>query len=109
MDISKEAREKISRLQLIEQNMQQLMLQKQQLQAQAFELENALKQIGATEQAYKIIGNVMVAATKEDLKKDLTQKKEVIDLRLSNVEKQEKQLKERAQKLQEEVLSTMKK
>jgi len=85
------------------------MAQKQQFQSQLFELENALKELGTTSQAYKIIGNIMVASDKEALTKDLEQKKEIAELRISSIEKQEKQLKEKAKKIQEEVMGNMKK
>jgi prefoldin beta subunit len=108
MDIPKDAQEKIQRMQIIEQNLQQLLMQKQQFQSQLFELESALKELEGTKQAYKIVGNIMVAAEKEDLKKDVLQKKEIAELRVSSIEKQEQQLKDRAKKLQEEILSTIK-
>ena len=42
---------------------------------------------------------------KEDLTKDLESKKEIINLRIKTLEKQENQLKEKASELQIEVLS----
>lgn len=108
MDVPKEAQEKIQRMQLIEQNLQQLLMQKQQFQSQLFEFESALSEIEKTKQAYKIVGNIMVASDKETLKKDLAEKKELAELRVNNIEKQEQQLKDRAKKLQEEILSTLK-
>ncbi len=109
MDVNQDTQEKIQRLQLIEQNLQNFLAQKQQFQSQLFELENALKELETTSQAYKIIGNIMIASNKEDLKKDLGQKKEITELRISSIEKQEKQLKDKAKKIQEEVMGSMKK
>ncbi|MBI2565262.1 prefoldin subunit [Candidatus Woesearchaeota archaeon] len=101
--------DKIQQLQLIEHNMQSIMSQKQQFQSQIIEIDNALKEINSTEKAYKIVGNIMVLTSSEDLKKDLSQKKELSQLRVQAFEKQEKKLKEQAQKLQEEVLQSLKK
>jgi prefoldin beta subunit len=109
MEIAKETQESISKLQLIEQNVQQLLMQKQQFQAQLFELESALKEIDKTEDAFKIVGNVMIKADKAALKQELSQKKELIDLRLKSIDKQEKQLKDKAESLQKEVMSKLKK
>lgn len=109
MEVNQDTQEKIQRLQIIEQNLQNFMAQKQQFQSQLFELENAIKELGTTTQAYKIIGNIMVASDKEVLTKDLEQKKEIAELRISSIEKQEKQLKEKAKKIQEEVMGNMKK
>ncbi|MEM4263582.1 MAG: prefoldin subunit [Candidatus Woesearchaeota archaeon] len=106
---SKEAQENIGRLQLMEQQAQTLVMQRQQFQTQLFELENALKELGVTETAFKIIGNIMVSSKKDALEKELKQKKEIVELRIKNVETEEKKIREKAKKLQEEVLSALKK
>lgn len=106
--MTKETEEKIGRMQLLEQNIQNLMLQKQQFQSQLVEVNSALEELEKAETAYKIIGNVMVLSKKDDLKKDLGSKKEMVDLRINAIEKQEEELKEKAKKLQSEVLSEMK-
>jgi prefoldin beta subunit len=108
MEVGKEAQQKIQQLQILEQNLQAFLLQRQQLQTQLIEIESALKELKDTKEAYKIIGNIMVSSKKEDLEKDLTQKKETAELRIKTLEKQEKTIKERAKKLQQEVLSSMK-
>lgn len=105
---TKEQQEKIQQLQLIEQNLQNLLSQKQQFQSQMFELDGAIKELESTPQAYKIIGGIMVLTEKDKLKKDLSEKKELVELRISSIEKQEKQFKDRAKGIQEEVLSLMK-
>ena len=106
-EISKESEEKISQLQLLEQSMQNLLMQKQQFQLQQVEIESALKELEKVEEAYKIVGNIMVLSTKADLKDDLSSKKEIIGLRIKNMEKQESQLRDKASKLQNEVLKEM--
>lgn len=105
---TKDQQEKIQQLQLIEQNLQNLLAQKQQFQSQMFELDGALKEIDASPQVYKIVGGIMVLTEKEKLKKDLSEKKELVELRISSIEKQEKQFKDKAKTIQEEVLALMK-
>jgi prefoldin beta subunit len=109
MELSPEAQEGISKLQLIEQNVQALLTQKQQFQAQLFEVESALKEIEKSDESYKIVGNVMIRTDKTALKAELNSKKEIIDLRLKNIDKQEKQLREKAETLQKDVMSKIKK
>lgn len=109
MNIDKETQQKIQELQLIEQNMQSFMLQKQNFQAQLSEIESAIKETGKSKDAYKIIGNIMVKADKKDIEKDLKQKKEMLDLRIKNIEKQEEKLKDKATELQKEVMKEMEK
>ncbi len=99
---------KISRMQLLEQNIQNFLMQKQQFNAQLVEVNSALEEIEKTDTAYKIIGNVMVLSKKEDLKKDLQSRREMAELRIKAIEKQENEIKEKAKKLQQEVLSEMK-
>lgn len=107
-EISKETEQKIAQLQMHEQSLQNILMQKQQFQAQLIETESALKELEATKEAYKIVGNIMVASKKEDLKKDLESKKETVTLRIKMLEKQENQIKEKAKKIQEEVSKKIK-
>ena len=106
--VDKETEQKISQLQLYEQSMQTILMQKQQFQSQSIEIDSALKELKETKEAYKIIGNIMVASNKEDLTKELVSKKETSDLRLKTLEKQETQIREKAKKLQEEVSKNIK-
>ena len=101
--------EKIQQLQMIEQGMQSFLAQKQQFQAQVAEIDSALKELNKTEDSYKIVGNIMVKKDKEELIKDLKSKKETFELRLKTLEKQEKQMKDKAERMQKEVLSKLKK
>lgn len=108
MALTKEAQEDLNQLQLIEQNVHAIALQKQQFQSQLFEFETALKELETAEKAYKIVGNIMVSSEKSELKKDLTQKKEIVDLRIKSLERQEKDLKDREKKLRDRVLGSLK-
>ena len=95
-------------LQILEQSIQNLLLQKQQFSGQLLEMENAFKEIQRVEHAYKIVGNIMVLAKQSDLVEDITQKKELLTLRIQSLEKQEKKIREKAQQLQEEVMQKLK-
>jgi prefoldin beta subunit len=106
--MEKDAEEKIGQLQLIEYNMHQLSSQRQQFHNQLLELESALNELNNKEKAYKIVGNIMVEMPAKDLQTDLTEKKERVELRIKHLEKQEKQLKEKAEQLQGEVMQAMK-
>lgn len=106
--MDKKTQEKIQTLQLLEQNLQNLLLQKQQFQSQLVEIESALSELGKSKEAYKIIGNIMVSSDKETLENDLKEKQGIFGIRIKSIEKQEDSIKERAKKLQEEVLSEMK-
>ena len=110
MKMNKETEQSIAQLQLIEQNVTNLSMQRQAFQGKLLEIENALKETEKTSgPAYRIIGNIMVASTKEEIKKDLESKKEMFELRIKSFEKQEKQFKEKAEQLQSSVLKELKK
>jgi len=105
----KDTQTKIEQLQILEQNIQNFSMQKQQFQSQVIEIDNALSEIKkGPEKVYKIISNVMILSEKDPIKKELESKKEVIGLRIKAVDKQTDQLKEKASKLQQEVLEKLK-
>lgn len=107
--MEKATQEKIEQLQMLEQSMQSFMIQKQQFQAQLIEIESALKELEGAEKAYKIVGNIMISAEKDALKKDLQEKKDRIELRIKTLEKQEGTIKDKASSMQSEVLKKLKK
>ena len=70
-----EVSDKMSKLQLFEQNIQQIGAQKQQFQAQLFEVDSALEEASKSEELYKIVGGIMVRVSRDALKSDLEQRK----------------------------------
>lgn len=100
---------KVSQLQVLQQNLQNLLMQKQQLESQLVELNSALTELKTTEKAYKIMGKIMVASSKDDLSHNLTERKEVINIRIKNITKQEESLKKNLEKLQKEVVAELQK
>jgi len=106
--MKKQTEDKIREMQIIEQSLQNVMMQKQSFQAQLIELESALEEMEKSSEHYKIVGSIMVKSEKESLKKDLNSKKEMLELRIKNLEKQEMQFKDSAEKLQAELLNELK-
>jgi prefoldin beta subunit len=99
----------IAQLQLLQQNLQNVMVQKQQFQQELMELESALKELDNTEKSYQIVGKLMIAKDKEVLKKDLLDRQEVVNLRIKSFDQQEKQFKESLEEIQKKALEEMKK
>lgn len=108
-DMPEETQGKIRQLQMREQELRQLQMQKQTFQLQMMEIESALKELQGAKEAYKIIGSVMVLTKKEDLEKDLDEKKETTELRISSLQKLEAKTREKAETLQKDVMASMKK
>jgi len=100
--------EKVSKLQMMEHNLQALDQQRQQMQAQLFEIDSAISALEGATSAYRIVGSVMVNAQPADVRKELQQRKEVMEVRLQSIEKQEEKLRSSAKDLQDDVMKALK-
>jgi len=108
--MDKKVEEQIGELQNLEQNLQHMAMQKQVLQTQLMEIDNALEEIGKNpKKLFKIAGPLIVESSKDVLEKDLNSKKEMISIKLKNIDKQENKLRQRAKDAQAKVLSSMQK
>ena len=99
--------EKIGQLQMYEQSLQNILMQKQQFQSQLSEIDSALKEMESSTETYRIVGNIMVLTKKEDLKKELEEKNSSVKLRITTLEKQEDSIREKAKSLQTEIMKNM--
>ena len=102
-----ETEKKINKLQLLEQSLQTFLMQKQQFQTQLIEIDSALNELKTAKESYKIVGDIMINADKEELIKELTERKEKVELRIKTLEKQEAELKEKATTMQKEVMKKL--
>ena len=110
MKVSKEVEKKIMELQIMEQNLQNIISQKQSFQGQFLEVENAVNELKNTkDDVYKVIGSVMVKSSNEKLLKELEEKKEILELRIKNIDKQEKNIREKANEMQKDVMKAIEK
>lgn len=107
--IPKEMQDKIAELQLLQQRLNLFANQKQVFQIQQIEVESALKELEkAKSPVYKLVGEILIEKSPEDLKKELEEKKNDVDIRIKSLEKQEEKTKERALELQKEVTDKLK-
>jgi len=107
--MDKELQEKIAKLQALEQSMQQYVMKRQQFAQKRLEVDSALKEIEKAPEMYKIVGNIMVRTDKESLTRELNDRKEMADLRIKTLEKQESKLSERVEELKTQVMKELKK
>jgi prefoldin beta subunit len=105
--MDEQMQEKIGQIQLIQQNLENFSNQRQQFQIQQTEIETALSELNTTTQSYKIIGNIMVLTDRDKLKKELEEKKEMLTIRISTIEKQEDKMRVKAEEIQQEVMKTL--
>ncbi|MBI2573299.1 prefoldin subunit [Candidatus Woesearchaeota archaeon] len=100
---------KVQQLQLLQQNIENLALQKQQFSSQLTELDCALGNLSNTSQSYRIIGKLMIATSSVSLQKELEEKHDILRLRLENVEKQEENLTKNMEQVQKDVVAELRK
>ncbi len=108
-NLDEKTQQQIQEMQVLEQNFQQLMMQKQAFTAEVNETNYALDEIKKAEgDLFKIVGNqVIIKKSKEDLQKDLNHKKELLETRMKNIEKQEKEFSDKLESLREEVMKKL--
>jgi len=106
----KDQNESIQEMQLLEQNLQNLILQKQAFSMELSETQSALKEIeNADDDVFKIIGQLMIKTDKSKTKEELSDKERIINMRVKTIEKQEKSLTEKLEELREEIMKSIKK
>ncbi len=100
---------KIAQLQLLQQNLQNILAQKQQMDSQLVELDSALAELKTTNQAYKIVGKLMIASSKDVLIAGLQQQREIVEVRIKHFTKQQEKLKSQIDETQQDVVTELKK
>ena len=110
MELSDAEREEIMKFQQIQQQTQVLLMQKQNVQMQTAEIENALKEIEKTKdkEVFEVVGNVMIKKDKKMLQDSLKEKKDILELRISALDKQTNKLAEQATALQKKLANLFK-
>lgn len=102
-----ETQKKLEQMQLIEQQVQNLSSQKQEFQVRLSQSNSAMEHLEGKDDAYKIVGSLMVKEKADKLRRDLEKETKALSMKIEKLEKQEDKLGEKAQKLQKEVLKNM--
>ncbi len=99
-------REQLARYDQAQQNLQAVLAQKQQVELELGETEKALEELGKasdSESIYKFAGNLLVRVKKEDVLKELNEKKELANTRKMVLAKQESRFRESLKDLQTKI------
>lgn len=106
-ELSPQLQNKIAQYQQLQQQIQVVSSQKFQLEAQLRDTERALTELKNSPSditIFKNVGNLLVEARDKDkVNEELGEKKETIDIRIKALDRQEKQLVEKYQSLQQEL------
>lgn len=98
-----QVQERLLRLQQVQQTLQTVVTQKQQLELDLTETEQALSELEKLDETaiiYKSIGSLLVKAEKVKVTTELTERKELLNTRISVLGKQEERLRTQAKDLQ---------
>src|SRR5678816_3387687 len=99
-------REQLSRLLQLQQNLQDIMMQKKQLEAESVEKKKTtekIKKSGEDEEIYKSVGPLLIKTKKDDTLKELDEKKDLSNTRLVVLGKQETRVKENLKEVENKI------
>lgn len=100
---------KIQEMQILEQNLQNLLMQKQAFQMEASETASALKELESSgDEVFKIVGQLMIKTEKSKIKEELQSKSKLLELRNKTISSQEETLTEQLEKTREELMNSNK-
>jgi len=99
--------EKVEEHQILEQNLQNLLVQKQTFQIELSETSSALREIeNSKDEIFKIVGQLMIRTDKEKTKDELSNREKILEMRLKSIEKQEDALTGKLEKLRDEFIAS---
>ena len=104
-------KEQIARLQQLQQNLQAIMMQKQQIELEIVETDRALEELSKTNTAdsiYKAAGPLLIKSEKDTVEKELSEKKELANTRVMVLGKQESRVKENLKEVENKINQMLK-
>jgi prefoldin beta subunit len=103
--------QRLLRLQQLQQTFQSIATQKQQVELELAELEQALTEVQKLEKAatiYKTIGSILVKKEKDKIITDLNERKELLTMRVTVLGKQDERLRSQLKDLQTKLQQDLK-
>lgn len=102
MELSDEEKNTIIQFQVATQQLKAILEQKESLRLQSLLVDSALEELSKSKQktGYKIVGSIMVLKPINELKKELDETKENLNLRIKSLEKSEEKINEKIKELQ---------
>lgn len=81
--------EELQEMQILDQNLHNLLLQKQAFQMELSETKSALAEIEKSAEIFKLVGELMIKADNKKVKEELLSKEKILGMRINSIEKQE--------------------
>ncbi len=98
--------EQILRLQQIQQNLQAIMMKKQQIEQEIAETDTILeeiKKLDGDNKVYKRYDNLLIKSKREDILREFKEKKETLNTRMLVVEKQESRVNDNLKEVENKI------
>lgn len=96
---------KIQEMQILEQSLQNLLMQKQAFQMELTETQSALREIEKSgDEIFKVVGQLMIKTEKSAVKDELANKEKILNLRIKTLEKQEDTFSKKLEEIRKQML-----
>lgn len=109
--LSPQLRHQLAQFQQVQQQAQVLLNQRQQLELLLKETERALEELSKLSEdavVYKSVGTLLVRSEKVKMQKDLAEQKEMFDLRVKTIERQEERAVQRLREMRDKIDEALK-
>jgi len=103
-------REQLARFDQLQQSLQAILIQKQQVEMEIAEIERAvgeLKKASPEETVFKLAGSILIKVKRDDMLKELEEKREIANTRSLVLAKQETRVRENVKSLQAKIDETL--
>ena len=108
-EITPDTQKKIAEYQSLQTQLQFVVYQRQQYSLQLQDADMALSELEKADgDVYKNAGLIMIKSSKDDARKDLVEKKELIGVRITSLAKQEESIRQRAEDVKGELETELK-
>ncbi|MCD6536998.1 prefoldin subunit beta [Candidatus Bathyarchaeota archaeon] len=98
--------ERLLRLQQLQQTLQNILVQKQQVELELLEVDKALEELEKTPDdgvIYKSVGSLLIKTEKSKVTEELKERKELANMRVSVLGKQEERIRSQIKELNEKL------
>ena len=105
VELTEQQKEMVGQFQAYQQQLQSILIQKESLRLHGMEMDKAIEELNATkeERAFKITGNIMISKPISELKNDLQENKEALEIRIKSLEKTEERANSKLNELQDKL------
>ncbi len=102
MEISEQTQQLIMQFQTYQQHAQAVVAQLEAMKNQLIETESSLSEIEKSkeEHVYKSVGTILIKKPREEVRKELEERKDLLNIRIESLNKEEKRIREKIKELQ---------